>query len=124
MLKGVKMIKKVVVSKDSLQMMISNSDDFKVMHIIGRALKVILLNQTKDEQLNNTTTSLNGIGFAGYDAKGGCIAAKYYIKHNALESWMVSAWTKKSKNGYSRITKYHAQLNRVAIKNLEKNLTV
>jgi len=110
----------VIVTKDSLQAMLNDSNSTKVMHVVGRALLAIFARQTKDEQAVNVTKEHNNIGFAGCDARSGSISAKYYIKHHRLEGWMVEKWLKTGKNNYSRISKYHSQLNQVAIDKLNK----
>ena len=62
--------------------------------------------------------NVNGIGFTGADAHSGCLTAKYFIKHGTLADWQVERWTKLSKSGFSRLTKYHKQLNEIAIAKL------
>ena len=106
---------KPIVTRESLQKMLDEADEVKVQHIIGRALVVLFNNQTADEKLSNTTNKDNGIGFTGADAHGGCITAKYYKKHNSLRDWQVEKWTRRARSGYSRITKYHKQLNEAAL---------
>jgi beta-galactosidase GanA len=110
----------IIVSRDSLQSMLDTSDTTKVMHIVGRALIALLKRQTEVEQSNNSTVEHNGIGFAGCDARSGSITAKYYIKHNRLDQWMVDKWLKQGKNNYSRLAKYHSQLNEIAIEKSKK----
>jgi hypothetical protein len=99
------------VTKDSLAEMLKHQNPKYVEAVIGRALIVILENQTKDEQSAAETIEDNGIGFTGSDARTGTITAKYYQKHNKLEPWMVEKWVKIGKSGYPRICKYHKQLN-------------
>lgn len=99
------------VTRDSLQSMLSNPNPAYVQAVIGRALVVLLNNQTSDEQANNATTKQNGIGFTGADAYSGSLTAKYYIKHKRLLDWMVDKWTKQNGKGYCRLAKYHAQLD-------------
>lgn len=103
-----------IVTKDSLQHMLNNPNPHYVMTVVGRGLVHIFNNQTNHEQHSNSTQLHNGIGFAGCDAKSGSITAKFYIKHQRLETWMVDKWVKKGSNGYSRLTKYHSQLNQIA----------
>ena len=105
----------VIVTKDSLQAMLNDTNSTKVMHVVGRALLAIFNRQTKDEQSTNDTKVHNNVGFTGSDARSGSISAKYYIKNHRLEGWMVEKWLKTGKNNYSRISKYHAQLNQIAI---------
>ena len=103
------------VTRESLQTMLDNKNPNYVMAVVGRALVRIFERQTTDEQASNTTNKHNTIGFAGCDAKSGSLTAKYYIKHGKLEQWMIDKWLKRSdKTGYSRLTKYHRQLNEIA----------
>lgn len=84
-----------------------------VQHVVGRALVALFERQTRDEQSTNDTREWNTIGFAGCDARQGCLTAKYYLKHRRLEEWMVAQWTKPFR-GRPRLTKYHRQLNEIA----------
>ena len=96
--------------------MLDNNNTAFVMHVIGKALVNLLQNQTTTEQKENTTKLHNNIGFTGADAKSGSITAKYYIKNKKLEDWMMEKWLRKQKSGYSRLSKYHSQLNEVAVR--------
>jgi hypothetical protein len=104
------------VTRKSITEMLNSPNPAYVQAVIGRALVVLLNNQTRDEQANNTTTQDNGIGFTGADARSGSITAKYFIKHHSLQDWMVEKWTKPNRNGIPRLAKYHAQLNAAAKK--------
>jgi hypothetical protein len=102
------------VTRDSLQIMLENADDAKRIQIIGRALVVLFKRQTEAERQVNTTNVHNNIGFTGADGRSGCISAKSFIKHGTLAPWVVEKWMTRGKTGYSRIAKYHAQLNEAA----------
>jgi len=102
------------VTRYSLQMMLDNADEAKKAQIIGRALVVLFKRQTEHEKQVNTTNVNNNVGFTGADGKSGCISAKSYIKNGTLADWVVAKWMKKGSKGYSRIVKYHAQLNEAA----------
>lgn len=103
------------VTRDSLQAMLDNKNPNYVMAVVGRALVRIFERQTADEKRSDSTKEHNNIGFAGCDAESGSKTAKYYIKHKRLEQWMIDRWVKKSeRTGYSRLTKYHRQLNEIA----------
>jgi len=107
--------KLVLVSRESLQALIDNASPKKQQVIIGRALVALLDRQTQDEQSSNTTNKSNNVGFTGADAFSGSISAKYYIKNKSLKDFVVEKWTKRAKNGFARLTKYHKQLNEIAI---------
>lgn len=112
-----------IVTKDSLQHLLSNPNPKFVEAVIGRALVNIFKRQTSTEQATNETKIHNNIGFTGSDAKSGSIHAKFYIKHNKLEQWMIDKWLKRSeKTGLSRIAKYHRQLNEIAEQKQRKAL--
>ena len=115
-----------LVTRESLQAIIDRADERKKIQIVGRALVVLFNNQTKDEQRVNDTNEHNGIGFTGADGYSGCITAKTFIKRGTLLDWQLERWLKPAKSGYSRITKYHNQLNQAAIarKTAEENLQV
>lgn len=106
---------KVIVTRDSLQAMLDNPNQEYVIKVVGRALVALLKRQTEEEQNMNTTNLHNGIGFTGADAKAGSLTAKSFIKHQTLQDWQVAQWTRPAKNGYSRLTKYAAQLNEIAV---------
>ena len=108
----VNIMTKAIVTRESLQALLDSEDREKVMHTVGRALVVLFNNQTRDEQSSNTTNKDNGIGFTGADAHSGSITAKTYIKRKALEDWQIERWTRPAASGFSRLTKYHKQLNK------------
>lgn len=103
-----------IVTKESLRKMLNEADDAKRQHIIGRALVRLFDRQTNSEQQSDSTEQDNGIGFAGGDAKGGSLTAKFYLKHGMLLDWQVERWTRVGKSGYPRICKYARQLDEVA----------
>lgn len=105
-----------IVTRKSLQDMLNHTNRNYVMAVIGRALTVLYNNQTADEQSTNHTQVHNSIGFTGSDARSGTLTAKYYIKHKRLEDWQMQAWLRKGTNGFSRLCKYHNQLNDAAVK--------
>lgn len=104
------------VTKDSLQHMLEHPNPKYVEAVVGRALVAIHQNQTAEEQSTNETKVHNGIGFTGADARGGSLTAKYWRKNGYLAAWQIEKWTHKDDKGYSRLTKYHRQLNDIAIK--------
>jgi len=103
-----------IVTRDSLTNLLNSSNPAKVQAVVGRALVVLLRNQTADEQAMNTTNVDNGEGFTGADARAGSITAKFWIKNQRLEDWMIDNWTRKNINGVCRLAKYHRQLNAAA----------
>lgn len=104
-----------IVTRDSLQKMLDNDNPQYVAKVIGRALVALLKNQTEDERATNLTNENNGIGFTGADARSATLTAKSFMKKGTLEDWQIEKWTRKGKNGYSRLTKYHKQLNIIAM---------
>lgn len=111
---------KTIVTQSGLQHMLDNADQEKVQHIIGRALVVLFNRQTEAEKNNNATLVYNNVGFTGCDGKSGVITAKYYLKHKSLLPWQVARWLKVGKSGFSRIAKYHKQLNEAAVEKAAK----
>ncbi|MCK5018049.1 MAG: hypothetical protein KAS32_13415 [Candidatus Peribacteraceae bacterium] len=103
-----------IVTKESLQNMMDSSDEQFVQRVIGRALVGIFDRQTEDEKHSDATLKHNGIGFTGADAHSGSLTAKYWLRHNSLLDWQIDMWTKKNVKGFSRLTKYHKQLNSIA----------
>jgi hypothetical protein len=109
-----------IVTRESLQMMLNNTNPVYVQKVVGRALVALLQRQTEEERAENTTKVHNSIGFTGSDGHSGCLTAKYFMKHGKLEDWMVQNWTKIGSKGTSRLTKYHAQLNQIAVEKQSK----
>lgn len=105
-----------IVTRDTLQQMLDSADPNYVTLVVGRALVAIMSNQTESERTTNSTDVDNGIGFSGADARSGTLGAKSYIKRKTLQDWQVQQWTRRGKNGYSRLTKYAKQLNTIAEK--------
>ena len=106
---------KALVTRDSLQALLSRDDPAFVATVVGRALVALMQRQTESERTCNTTNVDNGEGFTGADARSGCITAKTFLKTGTLLDWQIAKWTKPAKNVYARITKYHKQLNEVAL---------
>lgn len=103
-----------IVTRESLQAMLDSEDTSFVDQVIGKALVAIFNRQTASEKYSDSTSDENGIGFTGFDAHSGSISAKYYIKRKSFMDWQREMWLKKGKTGFSRIAKYHKQLNEVA----------
>lgn len=105
-----------LVTKESLQKLIDTSSRKRQERIIGKALVHIFNRQTQAEKESNATSLNNSIGFASNDAYSGCLTAKAYIRNGGLLDWQLNRWVRKNKQGFSRITKYHRQLNEIAIR--------
>lgn len=103
-----------LVTKESLNTLLTDANDQKRIHIIGRALVALFERQTHTEQSADHTSELNGVGFAGCDARSGSLTAKSYLKNKTLQQWQVDRWMKIGKNGWPRICKYAVQLNEIA----------
>jgi hypothetical protein len=99
-----------LVTKESLERLLHSEDADKQMRACGRALVVLFKLQTASERQSNDTNEDNGVGFTGADGRQGAISAKYFIKHDRLEDWMVEKWIKPGKKG-TRLGKYWKQLN-------------
>jgi len=104
-----------IVTRESIQTMLENKDPLFVAAVVGKALVVLLNNQTRDEAASNVTNQHNGVGFTGADAYSGSLTAKSFLKNKTLLPWQVDKWTKPGKSGYARLSKYHKQLNEAAM---------
>jgi hypothetical protein len=104
-----------IVSQQSLQSMLDSPNRQYVINVVGRALVALFERQTREEQATDDTHINNNIGFTGADARSGSLTAKSYLKNKTLADWQVERWLKRAKNGYSRLTKYHKQLNEIAV---------
>lgn len=105
-----------LVTRQSLQTMLDNPNPNYVMAVIGRALVNIYERQTEDEKRSDSTRIHNNIGFAGCDAESGSKTAKFYLRHKMLQQWQMDLWLRKNdKTGFSRLCKYHRQLNEIAL---------
>lgn len=102
------------VTRTSLQVMLDNPNQAYVAKVIGRALWALFQYQTYTEQNANDTHEHNNVGFNSADGKSGSLTAKYWKKHGTLLEWQMDKWTKKNGKGFSRLSKYHRQLNRIA----------
>lgn len=104
-----------IVTRDTLQQMLDQAQTHEARaRIVGRALVALFARQTAGEQAANTTDNWNTVGFSGADGRSGSLTAKSFLKHGTLLDWQVDRWTKKGVNGYSRLCKYHRQLNEIA----------
>ena len=100
----------VIVTKESLRLMLEQANIERKKQIVGRALVAIFNRQTLEEKISDHNCKINGIGFTGCDARSGSITAKYYLKHKSLQDWQLERWLEKD-----RICRYHRQLNEIAI---------
>lgn len=110
-----------IVTKANLSSRLTDDNTTKVMHTVGRALVVLLNNQTSSESQLNTTNVQNGIGFTGADARQGSICAKTYIKHGKLFDWQLERWLSVGATGNICLAKYWKQLNVAA--NAKRRIT-
>lgn len=95
--------------------MLTTNDRQRQIRVVGRALVALFNRQTEAEKQVNDTNEDNGVGFAGSDAKSGCLTAKYFLKYGTLLDWQLAKWLKPARAGLPRICKYHKQLNDIAI---------
>jgi len=100
-----------IITKDTLQAMLNGSDKAFKIRLVGRALTVLMNNQTEAEKHENQTKELNGVGFTAPDAKSGTLTAKSFLRNKTLADWQLDLWVKPDHTGYSKICKYHSQLN-------------
>lgn len=102
------------ITKQVLEIMITEADVERKARIIGRACLALFRRQTEDEKAANTTTHTNRKGFTQSDARQGSITAKYFIKHGTLQDWQVAQWVRQEARGNMRISKYWRQLDEEA----------
>lgn len=81
---------------------------------IARALVVLNQRQTRSEQICESTSEHNGVGFTPADARMGTSMANFYEKRGYLTEKQLAYWKKPNKNGVWRICKYAGQLLNVA----------
>lgn len=104
-----------LVTKESLQKLLSNRNPRFVEVVVGKALVCLYERQTASEQDSACTKVVNGAGFTSYDAVLGTKVAKTWLRDRRLAPWMVMAWLKQNKKGFARLAKYHKQLNEIAL---------
>jgi hypothetical protein len=81
---------------------------------VARALVVLNTRQTADEQSNEMTRHLNGMGFRPCHARMGTSMAKFYERNGYLTPKQINYWRTPMKNGTPRINIYAGQLLEVA----------
>lgn len=81
---------------------------------IGRALVVLLQNQTHDEQISENTKYLNNKGFRPCHARVGTSMATFYKRNGYLTPKQISYWRRRDKTGAMRIGIYWKQLIKAA----------
>jgi len=97
------------LTRESITALLETND-----RAIGRALLVLLSNQTADEVRMETTSHYNGKGFSGFDGKIGTNMAKFYQRNGYLSPKQIAFWRKQDKRGNMRIAKYWKQLIKAA----------
>ena len=110
-----------IVTKESLNAMLRHPDRNRVKKVIGRALVRIHERQTPQEQNIDCTIVQNGIGFAACDAYWGSKHAKGFLANGTLSDRAFYHWLKRDRRGTPRISKYHRQLNEVAVELANRN---
>lgn len=81
---------------------------------VGRALVVLMNNQTADEQRTETTRVHNGMGFRPCHAYMGTRMAKFYAERGYLTPKQIAYWHRKMKSGDTKLTIYWKQLSEAA----------
>jgi hypothetical protein len=104
------------LTKEYIQSLLMRQDEVG-MHAVGRALVVLLSNQTADEASAHYTKYHNRTGFTPNDARHGTTCAEFYTRNGYLTEdhmayWNLPAYTARGK---VRILKYWAQLLEEAI---------
>lgn len=107
-----------LVTKDSMVELLSDPNKKFIEAVIGRAILALYNRQTASEQNSHITKEANGIGFTSYDAEIGSKTAECWKNKGTLEFWMVRYWTKKGKAGFPAVSRYHKQLNEIALEKL------
>lgn len=104
-----------IVTREKMMVELTSRTGRRLHEYVGRALVVLLNNQTREEQRDNQTQLHNDIGFTGADGRAGALSAKTFLKHGYFpHDWQLEQWLKPNTNGIPRIAKYHAQLDREA----------
>lgn len=81
---------------------------------VARALVVLTERQTVDEQIDENTKHLNGMGFRPCHARMGTSMAKFYERNGYLSPKQIAYWRKPQKDGKARIAIYASQLLEIA----------
>ncbi len=99
------------VTKESIQAVLLRKDHVG-MHAVGRALQVLLRNQTIYERQTESTINRNRIGFTPSDARRGSSMARWYHEKGFLTPKQIAYWQEPARTEAKRIriTKYHRQL--------------
>lgn len=109
------MAKAKIVTREGMMVELTRRTGRDLHKYVGRALVVLLNNQTRDEQQDNQTKEHNDIGFTGADGRAGALSAKTFLKYGYFpKDWQLEQWLRPNVNGVPRIAKYHAQLDRAA----------
>lgn len=114
-----------MVTRESLEQMLKDTNPIKVMHVVGRALVVLYKRQTESERAMHATVEHNGRGFTGCDADIGTSHAEFYIKNEFLTTKQIAVWLKpRGKQKFPRLCSYHKQLNEAAVAKAQTQLEV
>lgn len=113
---------KIIVTKENLTKLLNTPRLRNI--VVAKALVLLKNRQTYDEQRDEITKYDNNIGFTPGDAKRGVSMAKFYERKGYLTDAQVRWWMVSNEKGFSRITKYHAQLNVEANIKLKGSLNV
>jgi len=98
-----------MLTKDAILAVLTRQDEVG-KRAVGRALLVLLRNQTADEQQTQSTRHNNQMGFTKSDAKKGTGMATYFQRFSRLSDAQVNYWRQVTPSGRMRIGKYWKQL--------------
>jgi hypothetical protein len=98
-----------MLSKEIIQNLLATDD-----RAIARALLVLNERQTADEQAQEGTRWLNGMGFRPCHARMGTSMAKFFKRNGYLTPNQISYWRVKDRTGNTRIEIYWKQLQEAA----------
>lgn len=100
-----------MLTKDQITGLLETND-----RAIGRALLVLLSNQTLDEQIGETVKYHNGKGFRPCHGRVGTSMANFFQQRGFLTEKQIAYWRRPDKNGTMRIAIYWRQLAEAAEK--------
>lgn len=98
-----------MLSKEAIQKLLAEDD-----RAIARALLVLNERQTSDEQAQEGTRWLNGMGFRPCHARMGTSMAKFFKRNGFLTPKQIAYWRVKDRTGNTRIEIYWKQLQEAA----------
>ena len=109
-----------IITRKSLQTLLDNSTTDQLIPLIGKAVTILHNLQRQMDNAVGTDSEFNGVGFINRDRTLGRQTAEYFKRNKFIGNNILNRWLRLDGANWSRLSKYHAQLNIFAIRQAQQ----